>query len=292
MKKAVVIVAGILAILFVISFAKDAIVKISVEKGVEAITGLPLNIKSFRVGIIKTLVGIRNLRLFNPKGYEDKIMLDMPEIYVDYDLPAIFKGKVHLEEMRINMKEFAVVKNRNGELNLDSLKVVRAQKEGRAPAPEEKEISKAPEIQIDSLKLKIGKVIYKDYSRGGNPLVKEFNVNLDEKYENITDPYSLVSLIVVKSLMNTTIAGLADFDLQNLKGTISDTLATAEKAAAEAATRVQETIKQTQEDAGRTVTLLKEKTQKSVEDATKETQKAIQKTTQNLKEKLKLPFGE
>lgn len=91
--------------------------------------------------------------------------------------------------------------------------------------------------------------------------------------------------------MNTTIANLANFDLQGLKGTISDTLATAEKVATEAAIRVQETIKQTQEEAGRTVTLFKEKTQKSVEDATKETQKAIQKTTEELKEKLKLPFG-
>ena len=274
MKKLLTLLIGILAILLVLSFVKDVIVKTSVEKGVEFVTGLPLRMRSLNVGIIRTLVEIRNLRLFNPKGYSDKVMLDMPEIYVDYDLPAVFKGKIHLEEMRINMREFTVVKNEKGELNLDSLKVVQAQKDSRAPR--EKEKGKIPEIQIDALELKIGKVIYKDYSKGGAPSIKEFNVNLNERYENITNPYSLVSLIVVKTLMNTTIAGLADFDLKGLQGTISDTLASAQKMATEAVAQAQEVMTQTQQ-----------KAQKAIE----ETQEAIQKKAEELKETFKLPFN-
>jgi hypothetical protein len=169
-------------------------------------------------------------------------MLDMPEIYVDYNLPAVFKGKVHLEEMRIDMNEFIVVKNEKGELNLNSLKVVQAQKE--AEKPETKEKGKVPEIQIDNLELKIGKVVYKDYSEGGTPSVKEFNINLKEKYRNIKNPYALVSLIVVKALMNTTIASLIDFDLGELQSTISDTLLTAQKVAEEAREKAEEAIKQ------------------------------------------------
>lgn len=282
MKKLLVIVVGIVAILLVLSFVKDIIVKASVEKGVEIVTGLRLNMASLNVGIIKTLVGIRDLRLFNPKGYKDKIMLEMPEIYLDYDLPAVMRGKIHLEELRIDMKEFVVVKNENGELNLDSLKVIQAQKEGQKV--QEKE-GGTPEIQIDTLQLKIGKVIYKDYSRGGRPVIKEFTLNLDEKYENISDPYSLVSLIVVKSLMNTTIARLVDFDLKGLQGTISDTLATAQKMAAEAAAQAEETIRRTTQETQKIVT---EEAQKATQEATE----AIKKTTEDLKKTFKLPFGE
>lgn len=267
MKKLIFIVVGILVIAVVLSFAKNIIVKSSIEKGVEVVTGLRLNMRSLNVDIIKTLVGIRDLKLFNPKGYEDRIMLDMPEIYVNYDLPAIIKGKVHLKEMRINLKEFTVVKNEKGELNLDSLKVVQAQKEGKKP--EEKEKGKAPEMQIDSLELKIGKVIYKDYSKGGTPSIKEFNINLDERYENITNPYSLVSLIVVRALMGTTIASLTDFDLGGLKGTVSDTLASAQQLATEAAAKAQEAVKET----------------------TQKAQETLKKTTEDLKQKIKLPFG-
>lgn len=276
MKKLLFIVIGILIGLIVLSVFKDVIAKVSVEKGVELVTGLRLRIQSFRVGLINTLVGIKNFRLFNPKGFKDKIMLNMPEIYVDYNLPAIFKGKIHLEEMRINMEEFMVVKNENGELNLDSLKVVQAQKEGKKPSDK----AKAPEIQIDTLELRIGKVIYKDYSRGGEPSVKEFNVNLNERYENISNPYALVSLIVVKALMNTTIASLANFDLKGLQGTISDTLATAQKVVAETAEKAKEAVKVTTE-----------KAKEVAKETTQKTQETVKKTTETLKETFKLPFG-
>ncbi|MBN3037949.1 MAG: hypothetical protein JW869_00865 [Candidatus Omnitrophica bacterium] len=277
MKKILSTVVVVIVIFLVISVGKDLIIKTSAEKVTEMVTGLKLSISSFKVGVINTLVGIRDLRLHNPKGYKDKIMLDMPEIYVDYDLPAIMRGTVHLEEMRINMQEFFVVKNERGELNLDSLKVVQAQKEGKKPQEQEK--GKTPQIKIDNLQLKIGKVVYKDYSKGGTPQVREFNVNLNEKYSNITNPYSLVSLIVVKALANTTIANLTNFDLRGLQGTVSDTLASAQKIVGEATAKAQETIKQTTAIAEEAA----QKTQQAVED--------IQKTTESLKETFKLPFG-
>ncbi len=233
MNKTIRILIIALVVILVLSFAKDAIIKTSVEKGAEVVTGLRLSIQSLRVGILNTLVGIKNLKLYNPKGFEDPIMLNMPEIYVDYNLPAIIKGKIHLPEVRINMEEFYVIKNKDGKLNLDALNVVKEQK-GEKPAEPAKGKGKAPQIQIDELQLTIGKVIYKDYSKGGAPQVQEFNIGLDEKYQNIDDPTKLVSLIVVKALMNTSIARLTNFDLGGLQGTIGDTLQSAQKMTGEA----------------------------------------------------------
>jgi hypothetical protein len=260
-KKLAIVIVGILVAVLVLSLCKDMIAKTAVERGAELVTGLKLRVSSFKLGIIKTLVGIRDLKLYNPRGYKDKIMVDMPQIYVEYDLPAIFKNKIHLQDMRIDLKEFYVIKNEKGELNLDSLKVVKAQKEGKKPESK----GKAQQIQIDNLQLKIGKVIYKDYSSGGEPSVKEFNVNLNESYKNINNPYALASLIVVKALMNTTIASLTNFDLGGLKGTISDTLGTAQKLATETVAKAQETAKQATE--------------------------AAKKTAEGLKDAIKLPFG-
>ena len=263
MKKKLFIVIGILVALFTLSVLKDILVKTSVEKGVELVTGLPLRIQGFRLGLINQAVGIRDLKLFNPKGYKDKLMLDMPEAYVDYNLGSIVKGKVHLEAIRIDVKEFTVVKNEKGELNLNSLKVVKAAKEGKKPGAGRK--GKTPAIQIDNLKLKVGKVVYKDYSKGAEPSVKEFNVNIDEEYKNISNPYAVVSLVVVKALRNTTIANLANFDLQGLQGTISETLGSAKKVAGEAVVKAQEAVKETEE--------------------------TIKKTAESLTDALKLPFG-
>ena len=135
-------------------------------------------------------------------------------------------------------------------------------------APAEKQKGKAPGIQIDTLELKIGKVVYKDYSGGGEPSVKEFNIGIDEKFQNIDDPNKVVSLIVVKALMNTTVAKLTNFDLQGLQGQIGDTLASAQKVIGKAGETLTKTTQQAQETVG-----------------------ALKKTVEGLKESIKLPFG-
>ncbi len=184
------------------------------------------------VGVFKSLIGINELQLYNPSGFKDKLMMDLPEIYVDYNLGAIMGGKAHLEEVRLNLKEFIVVKNEAGELNLDSLRVVK-ETEGEVTRKDdgEKEKTEMPDIQVDLLELKIDRVIYKDYSKGTPPKEKVFNVNIDEQYEDITDPKSFVRLIIVKALKNTTIASLANFDIGKLQKGLTETVRkTAEKA--------------------------------------------------------------
>jgi len=222
------IIGIVLAVLIVVLLVgKNIIVKTAVTTGVKVVTGLNLSIDKMKIGLINTLVAIDGLKLYNPKGFEDPIMVDIPEIYVDYDLGAFFKKQVHLQEVRLHLKEFVVAKNKDGQLNLDSLKTTAAPKaaEEKKEAPK-KEKGEAPQIKIDVLKLKIDKVYYKDYSKGGEPSVQEYNVNIDAAYENITNPQALVSLIVVKALANTTISSLANFDLgplaEGLKGGVKD----------------------------------------------------------------------
>ena len=151
-KKWVLILVGIIGL----AFAKDIIVGASVGGAVRMVTGLELNMGSFHIGIIPTNVGIKKMKLLNPPDFSDKTMLDAPEIYVKYDLPAVLSGNVHLSEVRIDVKEVMIVKNAQGKLNLDSLKVVQKQKEGRKKEPVAQ--TKPIKMAIDVLKLKIGTI--------------------------------------------------------------------------------------------------------------------------------------
>ena len=94
------------------------------------------------------------------------------------------------------------MKNEAGELNLDSLRVV---EEAEEPEKSDsgKEKTEMPDIQIDLLELKIDKVMYKDYSKGTPPKEKVYNVKIDERDENITNPQSFVRLIIFKALKDT-----------------------------------------------------------------------------------------
>jgi len=218
-------IAGVLISIFIVAvvfFAvKDTLIKIAVEVSVQHVTGMKLRMSKLKVGILKPAVKIDGLKLFNPEGYHDRILIDMPEIFINYDPASFFKGEVHLTEMRINLKEFVVVKNREGKVNLDELKMI--EDNGNKKVPKEKNKS-VPRLKIDILKLKADKAYYKDYSGGGVPIVKEFDININETYRNIEDLSALVSLLMVQTLSKTTITGMANFEINKLKSNLKNVL--------------------------------------------------------------------
>ncbi len=266
MKKLITVAIVVIAVMVAASVVKDVAIKTAVEKGAEMVTGLRLTMSGFSAGILRSIVNIRGLKLYNPKGFTDPVMVNMPEIYVAYDLPAILGGTIHLKEVRINLAEFVVIKNKNGSLNLDSLKALTAQKQGK---PVEDKSGKPMKMKIDLLKLKIGKAVYKDYS-GQTPSIKEFNINIDDTYTNIDNPNTLVSLIVVKALGGTAIANLANFDVRSLSKSVSGSLASAQKTVAAARATVTTAM------AGATATLAGGGTgAKGVTDAAKKTAESL-----------------
>lgn len=215
MKKILVVSVVALTVLFL---ARDVVARVVLETGIRMVTGLNVTIVETRLA--RSALAVRGLTLHNPAGFPDRVMMVLPELYVDYDPAGFLKGKVHLEEVRLDLKEFTVVRNQKGELNLDSLKGI---KEGKKGA-KRKEVKKGSPLQIDVLQLKIGKVVFKDYSRPTPPSVHNFTINLNERHANIQRPEVLVSLIVVKALTNTTFASLTNFDLKQLRGGVKKLL--------------------------------------------------------------------
>src|SRR3990172_4550121 len=217
MKKVLLI---ILAILVVLLLAKNVIGKAVVTKGIKSLTGLRLKLNSMSVGITKSIVDIRGLKILNPPGFEQKVMADIPEIYVDYDLGAFLGGRAHFEKLRLHVSELVIIRNEQGKVNLDTLKEIH-QKKGKAAS---KPKGGSPEFKIDVLELKIGKVVFRDYWRGMTPKMTEFDANIDERFENVTDAASFVNIIIARALAKTTIASLVDFHIVSPEKAIDRTL--------------------------------------------------------------------
>jgi len=210
-----------------IALAKNAIARGAISGGVTAMTGLGLHIDAMDVGLLRSAIGIRGLEVHNPKGFPEPVMVSMPELYVDYDLGAFVRGQVHLEEVRLNLEELVVIRDAQGRLNLDALRAISESKRPQEPAAREPAKGAAPDIRVDALELKIGTVIFRDYSKGSPPKVQEFTVNINERHEGITNPTVLAGLIVSRALMKTTIAKLTDFDLDALQGQLDEQMARA-----------------------------------------------------------------
>ena len=239
MKKIITLFLGIVILAGVLLVGKNVIAKIAIEQGVRMVTGLGLTMEDFDFSLTKSYVGIKGLRLFNPSGYPDQVMVDLPVIYIDYEFAPLLKGKgIHIEEIRVHLREFTAVRNKKGRLNVDALKPVQKEKKEageRAAQPARKPTEKPAEVKVDNLMLRIEKVTFKDYSGGGEPSVKEYNLNLNEEYHNIKNLNQVVSIIIIKIMMQTQLATLTNFDVGALTGNVTNALASSRKLASGAA---------------------------------------------------------
>ena len=224
MKRAGKIFLIMLAVFAGLVFCRNTVIKFVIEHGVKSAAGVSVSIQRMHIGLTHVSVDIRGLKLLNPWGYPERVMMDAPQVAVDMRAGELFKGKVHLASVRLHVNEFVVIKNAKGEVNVNALKPIKEGKKEQQKIASQKSAGKAPQLQIDSLEYSIGKVVYKDYSQGKPPRVQEFPINISRKYTNVTQPAFLVSVIVADVVARTAVARLANVDISGVKTIISDTL--------------------------------------------------------------------
>ena len=66
------IIVFLVMIIGILVVGRNVIAKYAVEKGVEAATGLPLKVKSLNIGLGTTSLGINDLNLYSPTGFNNQ----------------------------------------------------------------------------------------------------------------------------------------------------------------------------------------------------------------------------
>jgi len=199
---------GIVAISLVcITIFKNLIIKSVVTTSASRITGAPVHMDRFQLNILSSTIRISGFKMYNPKGFPKGILVSFPRINVIYDRAALFKRKLHLLLVEIELKEMGLTKNKEGKLNVDSLKVVQQSKPSE-PIP----------MQIDLLTLGIGKIVYKDYTIGTEPGVRVYDVNIHKSYKNITSAQQLAVLILAEPVKAAGIRSAQIYGVAMLAG--------------------------------------------------------------------------
>lgn len=233
-----ILVVVVLAILF---FARNLIARRSVEIGVEKVTGFPLDIASVHIAPSFGRLEVRDLHLMNPPEFAEETFVLMPELTVDYQVGSMIKGAPHINEMVIDIAEVAIVKNADGTSNLEKLKGVADGDKEDEPETEEPDEA-GPQYQVDHLRIHIGNVTIKDYSRGGEPSVRKIVLNIDADYENINDSTDITRLVLITMMSRVR---LPDFgiDTAGLTQGLGDVAGAAGEAVKDTAEAVGEATK-------------------------------------------------
>lgn len=238
-----IIAVPVLAFIF-----RDALLEAAITKGVTAVTGFKTEAGRVRFAFPST-VHIEGLKIHNPKskGFNQDIFVSIPEIYGSLNLNALLKEKkIHLPEVRLNIAEVNIEKNKEGVSNVQMLSSLGGTPGATKPAPTTAEKQEAMPFQLDLFELTIRRVSYADQSGmlpsvpGAKMLPKEItgatskvggmvpdrlavDLNVEKKqFRNITDPKALVNLIVVEVLRGTTFGNLMNL---NPEAIMKDTFA-------------------------------------------------------------------
>ncbi|MFH1690984.1 MAG: hypothetical protein ABIC68_00220 [Candidatus Omnitrophota bacterium] len=218
MKKFLIIIGIITAIIITLNVFKNEIIKAVVDGAATKALGTEVNIGSFSFKILTQTIDIKNLEIENPKGFPKENFINIPLIHVVYDLNDLLQKKIHLKELEVNLKELTIVKNKDKQLNVDALAVAQPA-ENKKEKKDKKEAAEAIPMQIDTLILSVGKIIHKDYSVGSQPQIKIINVDFKKKtYKNITSAQQLTSLIITECLKEAGIKSAKIYGAASLLG--------------------------------------------------------------------------
>jgi hypothetical protein len=157
------ILAVVLVVIFILSL--DSILRMVAEHNIRAQTGMEAEIGKFHVGLIDPVIQVENLRIYNPKSFGGTPFIDIPEIHVEYDKPALKSGELHLTILRFNLGELDIVKNEQGETNIFSMGVTVPSKENLKKNKAMEEFKKRTGLifgGIDVLTVSVGTFKYID----------------------------------------------------------------------------------------------------------------------------------
>ena len=218
MKKPIQIAIAVLVGLIGLSVAKNALTQTILTSTLSSVAHVPVRIGSVNLSFLSASIRLRNLQMHNPSGFSERLMIDIPQIYIDFEPSELFHGRARFKEVRLDLKEMTVVRNRDGRLNVDAVKPTEKQRAEAHEKAKPAEGAKPPKLFIDKLFLSVGKVVYKDYSGGGQPVVQSFDINIKYKeYDNIDNPASVVSLVMFEALTRTTLSRIANLDVSSFK---------------------------------------------------------------------------
>lgn len=244
-------IAGIVVVALIVAglLAQERLLKAAARRVFVEQTGFDVEIGKLNTSLWKSRVEMEDVQVRNPPNFPEPVAFVIQSAAMTLDPWSLFRGETHLKELTLDVPRIVLVRNAEGETNLEQLSGKSAKKEriesapetesapddvaaSEASAPSSYEVSSRPApkpappakerpFKIDRLALKIGTVEYRDYRGRSEPAVSEFNLNLEREGENIRSGEE-VGTLLVGGVMQSVVAQLFTGVGDNLKNAMED----------------------------------------------------------------------
>jgi hypothetical protein len=158
-------------------------------------TAFGVELQTFYLNPFTANVALRGLAITNPPGFPRKDFIDIREFRASARLFSLFGPRPVIDDAMLDVASITVVKDARGALN------VRAFEEGMAGSPRGQRQPAAAAGQrngflVRRLQVHFDRLVVADYSRP-TPAVREFDLNFNHTYENVTSARQLAAPLAV-----------------------------------------------------------------------------------------------
>src|SRR3989338_6704490 len=103
MKKPVKILLIVLAVFVALSVVKNAVAQSVLTSALSRAAHVPVRVGGVSLSFISASIRIKNVQVHNPSGFSDKTMVDVPQVYIDFEPGELLKGRAQFKEVRLEL---------------------------------------------------------------------------------------------------------------------------------------------------------------------------------------------
>lgn len=165
--------------------ARNRILKAVAERRIRAETGLQAKIGSLKTGLGSATIALKDIQIFNPPQFGSSVLVDVRQLYVELDPEQATASKLRFKVLRFHLSELNVVRDNQGQLNLEAFQDLRSTSALTNTHPASARMGPGYEFGgIGKLYVTLGKVTYTDLQQPKNN--REFTLGVqDELVTNI-----------------------------------------------------------------------------------------------------------
>jgi hypothetical protein len=206
------------------------------EHELRSATGFDIQVQVLSVNPFTGHLVVRGLTARNPPGYPEPDFFELRSLDATVDMFTLASGtEVVFENLDLDVGKLEIIRLHDGRTNVAecTAKFAPDKAGGAAPAPRR--------CLVRTLRIRLGRLVVRDYT-GFNAEKKDFDLNIDHTYANVTDSRQLLVPDVVKSLYSF---GLHHDVARLLPGDFGTALAAAVDGVAQVGSKVKDATQKT-----------------------------------------------
>ena len=197
-------VFGTLAILAFV-YREELIRRVAIWQ-MESKLGMPARLDKLEMGAQRPVIRVENFALTNTSDFGSEVFIHVPELHFEIDPHALNKRELRLKEVRLNLAELNIVRDKQGRTNL--MEVFKKLEDEVSQGRKKQSRTKEADIKfggIEKLTVSLGEVRYTDMADPRRNQTFRFGIT-NHVATNIKDEQELqavlATLLIKASLRN------------------------------------------------------------------------------------------